>query len=505
MVRSPTPPAAAPTPAPRWARVLLTALLLAWAVFQIRHTTTVAAGSDSSGYLNFARLLAAGELSAAHRLPPGLPEGSNPVHFIPLGFWPMPDTGRMAPTYPPGLPLHLAGAGLLLGWQTGPLAVIVGGAVAGLLLIYLAARELGLPPASALAGAAMLGLSPVFVFTSLQPLSDTLATTWCCAAFYAALRARRGGQAWSVATGAAVAVAVLVRPTDVLIVPALVVLLGTLPRLAGATLGGLPGALWLGYVNQHLYGHPLASGYGDVLQTLGREWLSVTLVHYARWLPTLLPALLLVLPWLALLRWRQQGRALLALGLWWFAFLAFYGFYSVTHEAWWCLRFILPALPALILGALLGLEAWLDRASRASLQRRQIAAAGLALWSGALLVFWTPRLELLSMSRYEKAYEDATRWAGANLPAGSVVATLAASGAIHHYTPFAVLRWDTMQPAEFARYRESLERNRQPLFALLFPHETAALLAERLPGDWEKVAEISGLTYWKNVTAGPAP
>src|SRR5207247_606421 len=99
-------------------------------------------------------------------------------------------------------------------------------------------------PALAAAGAAVLGGCPIFVFTSIQPLSDTLATTWTLASVFTALRARRHA-GWAVACGAAFSVAVLVRSTNAVLLPALVVFLGLdWPRLARFVVGGIPGAAW---------------------------------------------------------------------------------------------------------------------------------------------------------------------------------------------------------------------------------------------------------------------
>ena len=74
-----------------------------WLLFGVHH----AGGSDSSAYLNQARLLASGRLLAEPRLPE-LPSGPHgPLVGSPLGFRPAPN-GSLAPTYPPGYPLLLA-------------------------------------------------------------------------------------------------------------------------------------------------------------------------------------------------------------------------------------------------------------------------------------------------------------------------------------------------------------------------------------------------------------
>ena len=501
---NPIPPVrSAPSPAPGWVRGALVLVLVACAAFQWRYATTVAAGSDPSGYLNHARMLTEGRLEIEQRIPAEVQPSPDPTHFTPLGFWPNPARGALVPTYPQGLPLHLALARFAFDWDGAVLAVLVAAGGGALLLLYLCARELGVAPELSLAGAGVLGLSPVFIFSSLQPLSDTLAATWCCAAMWCALRARRGGLAWAWGAGTTVAVAVLVRPTNALIVPAVAVLLGSGPRLVAATLGGLPGALWLAYLNQRLYGHPLASGYGDIGHLLGWEWLLPTLKLYARWLPALLPAVVFVLPFAALLAWRQQGRVLVSLALWWFAITGFYAFYTVTHETWWCLRFVLPALPAAVLGALVGLDLLLSRWRGGSPWSTRSGAIALVLWSAVVFGVWSRPLGLLALGRHEAAYRDAMAWATAHLPPDAVLATLPASGSAYFYTGFPVLRWDLMTAEEFAAYNARFEASGRPVYALLFPGEEPAALRTHMPVAWEKIAEVSGLTYWKTVRPAP--
>lgn len=53
-------PSAHPAPAPRWVVAVALFALAAFGVFLATPTTTVAGGSDSSGDLNRARLLASG-------------------------------------------------------------------------------------------------------------------------------------------------------------------------------------------------------------------------------------------------------------------------------------------------------------------------------------------------------------------------------------------------------------------------------------------------------------
>ena len=139
-------------------------LLIAYGIVLFHHTSRSVGGSDSSGYLNAARLLASGHASepirGLERL--GLPQDFARV-FVPLGYTPLEQPGRMAPSYPPGLPLHMALLGKLAGWSTAPFLVSPIAGLACLVLMYFLGRELRLPPTFAFAGSALLAFFPTFV------------------------------------------------------------------------------------------------------------------------------------------------------------------------------------------------------------------------------------------------------------------------------------------------------------------------------------------------------
>ena len=490
-------PLSAPLPAPRWLVGLGLVALVALSVFLFQKATAIAAGSDSSGYLNSARLLASGELSTPHRLPPELGADLSPFHFIPLGFW-TGDAGQIVPTYPIGVPAHFALAGKVLGWTYGPLLVVVLFGVSTVWLCYLCAREIGISAPLAFAGATILALSPIYLFSSMQALSDTPATAWSLATVWFALRARRGSTGWAAASGVALAIAVLVRPTSILLLPAHALLLGNWRRLFAAAAGGIPGALWLLYYNNLLYGGPFNTGYGDIAVSLKAEMVFPTLIHIGLWLSRLLPAGLLLLPLAAWPLVRKQWRFVAALALWWIPCIIFYSYYEVTHETWWCLRFILPAIPALILAALLGVEEICRRRAGAHVQRWQLGAAlGLCVWAGAVAHHWIPRFGLLHFNQQEVLYVKACDWANANLPPNALVATLPASGSLYFYTNFMVMRWDIMSAADYERYAPKLKAAGRPVYALLFPGEAESALSERMPDQWEKIHEVSGVSFWK--------
>jgi 4-amino-4-deoxy-L-arabinose transferase-like glycosyltransferase len=472
----------------------LYALFLGW------NFSPYAGGADSSGYLNSARLLAAGELAAEPRIPAefGPEERAVRQHFQPQGFVPFAGNPRLSPTYPVGVPLQLALAGRLFGWTAAPGIVGIGAALATLGLMYAVGRRFGLPPVLAATGAAVLAAYPVFVFMSLQPLSDTPATAWCLAAVWAAQRAREH-RGWALVTGAALAMAVLVRATNLLVLPALVVLLAPdWRRLGLALLGGLPGALWLGYYQRALYGSPFRSGYVDITEAFGWHHGWPTTLHFAQWLALLLPAALLLLPWRAGAALAGRVREGAALALWFGAFAGFYVFYEVSHEVWWNLRFVLPGTPALLIAGLLGVEA-IARARPAGTARRLRLASALVLtlWAAGLGVFWTQRFHVLLTPAYERAYADTASAARQHFPAGTLVVAGLHSGALVYYTDLPLLRWEYVRPEQFARFRARATQAGRPIGAILHQVEEADALRKHCPGTWTRVAAVRDFSLWR--------
>ena len=123
---------------------------LGYAWLLLFHTSFAAGGSDSSGYVNTARLITTGRvvepIEGLKRL--DLPDGFARL-FIPLGFEPGPRPGTMVPYYPPGLPILMAISSLAGGWNYGPFLVSPLAGLLGLFLSYLVGRELGLSRALA--------------------------------------------------------------------------------------------------------------------------------------------------------------------------------------------------------------------------------------------------------------------------------------------------------------------------------------------------------------------
>jgi hypothetical protein len=475
--------------------------LLALAFYSLllaRNVGAVAAGSDSSGYMNDARLLASGRVHAPARTLPGLALANAPLYlYTPLGFLPAPDGTSLVPTYPTGFSLFAIAAAFLTGWGRAADLVVIAHSLAGLAATFALGRMLGLPRGWAAFGAAIVAASPLYLFMSLQAMSDVPSLAWTAAAVLAALasRERRG---WALAAGVAAAIDVLLRPTNALaFLPVAVALGASRRRWILFLCGGLPGALFYFAHARAAYGGLLTTGYGDITFEFSGGYVWQTLVHYALWVPALftpVAAFALGLPWV------RGGKppARLLLGAWILAFGAFYAFYKCTHETWWYLRFILPAVPAIVVAGLLVLRALLARFLAKPLRAYCALAAAIVLISlntetlcRRLFVFETVSDEL----RYEKAAD----WMRSHLPANAICYAMQESGALFYYTDFTFIRWDTLTKDNVANIEAFVRNSGRPLYAVLFPFEIdpANVRGVVVPGPWRQVGTVSDVTIWR--------
>ena len=491
---APAPPLTPPAGSSQWPRTLLVIMTAVYGAFLSIHMAPYAGGADSAGYLHSARLIRQGDFFAPVRTLPG----QSPVEFgemalQPLGFRVSNASGRMAPTYPTGLPLHLAAAALLVGSTQAVTLVNVLTAMASGVLLFALCRQLGISAPAAVTGVAWLWLCPLYLFAALQPMSDLLALGWSLATLYFALRARDRWP-WGFACGAALALAVLVRPTNLLLLAPVAVAVGWRPRiwLAIGT-SGLPGALFLGYYNWRVYGSPLATGYGDVSSAFSPHFLAHNAAHFSRWIPALLtPLSLLALAAPFIRSTRQCSYAMLA--VWFAALTGFYAFYYHSGETWWYLRFILPAFPVAIVAAL----AVADTAWR-TLRSRSWAlpvVAALFVLAGIWEIRQIRQLDVLALESGERSYPESARWAQKNLPADTALFCMQVSGAFSYYTDFLLFRWEQVAPEKYGTLLDALARENRPVYAALFQFETPEAL-ERIGGHWTRLATVGQVTFWR--------
>jgi hypothetical protein len=458
-------------------RAAIAAMLVIAAVYCIAligHGEADAGGADSSGYLTQARLWRRGQLAVPVEMlrKLGLPDEFD-RSFMPLGFVRGSQPGVMVPSYPPGLPLHFAAIESLFGERAlravNPLL-----ATGSLILLFLLARSGGAIAGWAFASVALLAASPVFISYSLQPLSDIPATFWALVAIYLATRTPAGA-------GVAFAIAVLVRPTSVLLLPALLVLIPP-RRLIRFVAAGAPFAIFQLFLNRYLYGSPFVSGYGSLSDLVSVEGFSERLSHYTYWLGTLFP-LAFPFGFAGLAVRRMDKRQRVACAVWFGAIFLFYCCYSV-YETWWYTRFLLPAIPAfLMLGAVAG---------TAAVRRYPALSTALAIAVTVVLVSMQTRLTVKKTAwnvSSEAWYRNAVVHAQPFLRRDAVVIAAANSGALYHYAGITPLRLEYVQPDNFAIVRRAAEERRLPIHALVAVWEIDEL-RRRAPGDWVLLTQV---------------
>lgn len=500
----------------RWLRAAPAALaVVAYGVFLLAHRTEVVGGADTSGYANTARSLRAGRISVPVQ---GLDELGLPDRFgpalTPLGYLAGPRPRTMVPFYPPGLPLHVAAASLLWGADSGLYLVSPLAAVACLLLMFSLGRELGLPRPWAAAGAAILGACPVFLFGAVQPMSDVVATLWSLAAVVAALRARRRAS-WAWAAGVALGVAVLVRPTSALLILPLALAVRWRPRtLALFLAGGLPCALFFLLWNRAVTGAVLETGYGSLLgEGLALARFGPRFHHYLVWVTAQLSPLI-PLGWLAVAADRQvPGRDRLMLLGWFAAFLGLYCFW-IAYDTWWYTRFLLPALPAMIVAALLVGRDLLGRLPRRGAFAWIRPALPLALLAVVLGAEWACGrvVRPIEAGTYGHVFLDGARALARQTgrqggKEKALVLSSECSGAVRFFNGLASIRWDLISPADFATVQARAVANRYSIYALLLRQEVEEA-RRHAPGRWLPVERVEGgAVLWKldTETTGRCP
>jgi len=470
---------------------LFVVLLLAWTAFLAAHAGPFASGSDQSGYLNIARLLAEGRVKEQVREIQGVPMRQfDPWCFTPLGFRPGPDPEALLPAYPIGLPLHQLLASWLVGLRRAAALVDVGAGTLMLWLLYRLGRSVGLTRPWAAAATAMFAASPLTIHFYTWAMSDGVATAWCTAAVYFARKSAKDAR-YAALSGLALGVAVLVRPTDVLVIPAIAVAMRW-SRASALWLvaGTAPAAVGLAVYHTMLFGAPLHTGYGDMTRFFAWSHFWPRVTHFGLWLSRFWTALAPLLFLAVVPRALRGDRRAFTLLVWFSAFAGFYAFYRFSNEAWWYLRFIMPGLPAFLVGAVYEARQatlWVAASRPPTPRLRRAGAIAIAL-AGLLAVAssvrWVRHYSVLELGRGEKAYPKGIAWMERHVEPNAVVVSMQMSGALFFYSQHPIVRFDIIAPRDLDRLLELTRRSGTPVYALVFEFEMDALL-ERFPGVFE--------------------
>lgn len=469
---------------------LLVLALATYGIWIAVNIQAIAGGSDSSGYMNSARLLERMELKIPRREIAGLSSHDLPIYtYVPLGFVPVGEH-EMVPTYPVGFPLLILATSRIAGWDHASATTLIVHALLSLAVLYWLSILLGLSWPLSLLATLLLGLSYVFVDMSLQTMSDVPALAWCSLAFLAALLSKRH-VAWALLAGAAFAMAVLVRPTNILMMLPLAIVFGfSWKRWLLFGLGGVPGAIFQLLINWRLYGDSLTTGYGDVGMLFQTQYMTWSLAAYARWLTVALTPLLALVfgvPFFAELR---KDRRIVALAAWALAYLGFYAFYFYTSENSSFMRFLLPAFSPIIV--LIVMVAQRIGFGLPQARRRELGLV-LAILIVGWNAFWIEHVGV--WTRNESRYRAAADWSAQNLPPNAVVLAMQTSGSLLYYTPFTLVRYDQFDRSSFTQIERACDAAERPIYAVLFPFETDSV--RQMPGTWTRVGSVAEIVIWR--------
>jgi hypothetical protein len=484
--------------APSRLKAVFWAVLVAYGVVMAALVGAVPGGSDTSGYFNEAHLFSHFRIHEATRALPGVPADAAPPYlYVPLGFRPAPGAPAvLVPTYPPGLSLMLVPAAWVAGWSNSGDVVLVLHSLAGLVLLYILGREFGLRPVWAFAGSAILAASPLYIFMSLWAMSDVPAMVWATAAAIAAWKCR-SRIPWAFAAGLCAGVGFLIRPSNFLMALPMLILIGWSPRrLLLAALGGLPCiAAWMA-INHAAYGSFLQSGYGAIGGEFHRELIAGTIQFCIRWMPVAVSPVVIIAPLVVAVA-RSRTRVTLSLIAWICAYVAFYAPYRWTHENWWFLRFLLPAVPALLVAGLLGAQSLLDLLKGRINDSARVWALGFlfaaAVWTTASQI--NP-LHAWSIGFGERKYGRIGEWLRTHVPENAALIAMQYSGSDYYFSHNILIRADELDAATAARIRAAARAEGRDVYAVIFPNERDFI--GKLPGKWTQLGAVDDVTIWSN-------
>ncbi len=428
--------------------------------------------------------------------------------FSPLGYKPSPDRLGIVPTYPPGLPLLLAGASLVGGYCAMFWVVPISAA----LLVtgtYLLGRRLG-GGTTGLIAAALVGSSPVFLYMFIHPMTDVpVAAAWTMS--FVLLVGSRSLSATG--AGLAAGLAVLIRPN---LAPLIVVPLAWLAidawrsqpserrarvrRGAWFVAGLVPAAVVLAVLNAKWYGSPWSSGYGDIAALFSWSNLWPNLVNYTRWfaekhvyLP-LVGLVALVAPG----RWpwpettdRLTVRMLgLFVVLLWLQYCLYFVF-----DAWWYLRFLLPCWPIIMIG--------FAQAATEIARRSRTAAVIVGVVIAGMVVHgtWVAKTEsTFVIWGSEHGYVKIAELVRSVTAENSVILTMQHSGAVRYYGGRTTLLFNSLNSDWLDRAVDWLEDHGVHPYVLLDDWEIAPFKGRF--ADQKRVALLDALPVLTYQTAG---
>ena len=409
-------------------------------VTSLRFNATTAGGSDAFSYITQADLWLRGAPQMRIDMPiaSAAPWPDAIGTFTPFGYRATLDRRAIVPVTSPGLPMLMAAFKAIAGHCAMFWVVPLTGALL-VCATFMIGRKLG-SDAVGLAAAWLVATSPTVLTMSKSVMSDAPA-----AAFWALAIALILCRSTAAVFGAGVSAsaAIMIRPNllPVALVLGLWVIWRELragsdrrtARVLAFAAGAIPGCLAVAAINRSLYGSPLASGYGDLDRLFSFSNVAVNVWRYGSWLVetqtplALAGAAALLVPSRRLWPTSDARHAAPWLAV---VALAVFGVYSayIPFDAWWYLRFLLPAMPALFIGTA-ALLAGLAR-GRAAWFRGLVTLAVIAL--GLHAVATARRLGVYPPGEGERRYATIAELVARVTDASSAIITTAHVGSMRY-------------------------------------------------------------------------
>jgi len=470
-------------------------------VFATVYGTFVAGGADPYGYVSQADLWLRGSLRVEQPFVATIPWPFADWTFTPIGYRPALTGHAFVPIYAPGLPLLMALFTLIAGSQ-GPYYVVPVSCALSVWVCYRLGTRMASPLVGAVA-AILLAASPVFLYQSLWPMSDIPVTLfWMLALLLAADATPR----LAIAAGLCAAVAAAIRPN---LAPAaaipLVYLWWTGRPWRPYAVALVPGVLLIAIVNKMLYGAVVSAGYGALETLYSRANLMANVTRYGSWL-VMTQTPLVAAALLSLVRRPPPNAYTRMVSVFACTVVVAYLFYA-PFDVWWYLRFLIPALPIVLILMCDGSVWMLGFLPRAA----QIAVfvTGLTLLLNHYLVFISGQ-HVTTFRQGEHRYMEAAQYIAASTPPNAVVFAMQHSGSVRYYANRLTLRYDWLDPPWLDRAIDTLRAQGYRPYILLEEWEEsdftqrfgAANVAGRL--SWPPIARF-GQSIHVRLYEMPAP
>jgi len=434
---------------PRRLAVALTVVVL---VVGLGNNSWGAGGSDSYSYVSQMDLWLAGTMKVPVSMAAQVPWPDALKTFTPFGYSAVAHESAITPITGAGLPLLMAIFKTIGGHAAAFLVVPMTGALL-VWTTFLIGRRVA-SDAIGISAAWLVATSPTFLMMFKSQMSDVPAAAfWALATYWMLGNSRRS----AAAAGLAASIAILIRPNLAPIAAVIAVwsfFSMNRQRAALFCAAALPGAIAVAVINASLFGSPFSSGYGELTSLFSLDNVPATLGSYVGWLiGTQTP---LVFAGLFILRVAPL-LGLIMLTVW-----LLYAPYP-SFDAWWFLRFLLPAWPAMFIGVSAAISWLFDR--KPPWGRAATIAIVLALGTYGLAV--TAQRRVFTGDEGERRYATIAQLVASNTEPDAMIMASIHAGSLRYYAGRATLRFDILDGDWLDRAASWLDaRGRHPYIVI---------------------------------------